>query len=128
MQVITNTTNLFLEKSENLFVLDTRNIANKNVVNTVNLIETLGNEQFSNFMKSRLKSSTSLFDPIRKNKLPISSQATTKITSNNQVTTLNKNVQLFSQLYIACQIRDGNLNEIFSHENQPFPPPLSWCL
>ena len=28
-------------------------------------------------------------------------------------------------LYVASQFRDGNLNEFFSHENQPRPPPLS---
>ena len=75
---------LFLEKSEDLLLLDTRNIANTNVVNAANLIETLGNEQFSIFVNSHLKSSTkSLSDPVRKNKFPIFSQATTKITLNN---------------------------------------------
>ena len=106
-------------------MLNTCNIANKNEVNTVNLIETLENEQFSNFVNSCLRSSTKiLFDPIRKIKLPIFSQATTKRTLNNQVTTIKKTVQLFSQLYIACQIRDGSLDEFFSHENQSFS--LSW--
>ena len=42
VQVITNIENPFLEKSEDLLPLNTRNIANMNVVNTVNLIETLG--------------------------------------------------------------------------------------
>ena len=28
-------------------------------------------------------------------------------------------------LYVASQFRDGNLNEFFSHENQPCPPSLS---
>ena len=114
-----------MKKSEDLVVLNTCNIANKNEVNTVNLIETLENEQFSNFVNSCLRSSTKiLFDPIRKIKLPIFSQATTKRTLNNQVTTMKKTVQLFSQLYIACQIRDGSLDEFFSHENQSFS--LSW--
>ena len=87
---------LFLEKSEDLLLLDTRNIANTNVVNAANLIETLGNEQFSIFVNSHLKSSTkSMSDPVRKNKFPIFSQATTKITLNNYVTTIKKKVQLF---------------------------------
>ena len=34
-------------KSEDLLVLDTRNIANKIKVNIINLIVTLGNEQFN---------------------------------------------------------------------------------
>ena len=28
-------------------------------------------------------------------------------------------------MYIACQIRDSNLDEFFSHENKSFPPLLS---
>ena len=35
------------------------------------------------------------------------------------------NVELFGQLYIAMQSRDGNLNEFFAHEIQAFPPSLS---
>ena len=32
---------------------------------------------------------------------------------------------LFSRLYVASQFRDGNLNDSFSHENQPCPSSLS---
>ena len=32
---------------------------------------------------------------------------------------------LFSRLYIASQVRDGNLEEFFAHENQSCPPSLS---
>ena len=32
---------------------------------------------------------------------------------------------MFSRLYIACQSRDGNLDEFFCHENQPCPPSIS---
>ena len=83
-QILNILRNLFLEKSEDLLLLDTHNIANTNVVNAANLIETLGNEQFSIFVNSHLKSSTkSMSEPVRKNKFPIFSQATTKITLNN---------------------------------------------
>ncbi|KAK3716735.1 hypothetical protein QZH41_006309 [Actinostola sp. cb2023] len=33
--------------------------------------------------------------------------------------------QYKSRLYIGSQQRDGDLNEFFSHENQPYPPSLS---
>ena len=29
------------------------------------------------------------------------------------------------RLHIACQIRDGNTEDFFKYENQPWPPPLS---
>ena len=32
---------------------------------------------------------------------------------------------IFSRLYVACQVRDGNLEEFFTYENQSCPPSLS---
>ena len=40
-------------------------------------------------------------------------------------TTLKNDCSLYSKLYIACQAREGNLEEFFRYENQPFPPSLS---
>ena len=42
-----------------------------------------------------------------------------------EINTLKKNCQLFSQLYVACQVRDGNLSEFFRHENHSCPHGLS---
>lgn len=99
---------------------DTRIIANKNLVNTVNLIETLGNEQFSNFVKKPSKTINKKFDSMQKNKLPIFGQPTTKITSNNKVTKLKTNAQFFSQFYVVCEFRDGNHDHFFTYESQSF--------
>ena len=33
--------------------------------------------------------------------------------------------ELFSRLYIACQTRNGDLDEFFKHENQAYPPSIS---
>ena len=87
------------EQNPDLLVLDTYDIKDKDVANTVNSIETLGKTQFQEFKKSAKHQS--------------------------QVAMLKKNCQLFSQLYVACHFRDGNLDEFFSHENQTFPPSLS---
>ena len=42
-----------------------------------------------------------------------------------QIASLKEDCSLFSRLYVSCQIRDGNLEEFFAHENQCFPPSLS---
>ena len=42
-----------------------------------------------------------------------------------EITTLKKSCQHFSRLHIACQVRDGNLDEFFSHENGSYPPSTS---
>ena len=127
VKVISSMDNPFLEQSQDLLVLDTRNIMHENVINTINTIEKIGKEQFHKFFEDRLRTrKKSLFDPISKNNLPIFSRATKKLTKDqSQVASLKKNCQLFSQLYISCQVRDGNLEEFFCHENQTFPPALS---
>ena len=64
---------------------------------------------------------------MKRNKLPLFSFLKTNksATRQPQVAMLKKNCELFSQLYIACQVRDGNLDEFFSHEHKTFPPSLS---
>ena len=101
IQVISEFGNLFLEMSTDLLVLDTRNIADDNVICTVNSIEDLGKKQFNEFVQNRLNTQIySLDDPIKKNKLPLFSKASVKKTS-------------------------GNLDGFFRHENQSFLPSLS---
>ena len=95
--------NPFLEESNDLLALDTRDIADEKVIKTVKEIEDLGKCQFNNFTTERLvKREKSLFDPIRKNKLA-----------------------LFKRLFISCQTRNENLDEFFKHENQACPPSVS---
>ena len=42
-----------------------------------------------------------------------------------QVTALKSDSALFSRLCIACQSRDGNLEDLFKYENQPWQPAIS---
>lgn len=41
------------------------------------------------------------------------------------MSSVKSDYSLFSSLYISCQTRDGNLDELFEHENQACPPSLS---
>lgn len=45
--------------------------------------------------------------------------------SATKIKTLKADYSLFSQMFIACQRRQVDLDEFFSHENQPFPPSLA---
>ena len=71
--------------------------------------------------------SKSLNDVIRCNKLPLFSATRTKtfLNSKQQLAYVKNDSELFSRLYIACQTRDGNLDEFFKHENSAYPPALS---
>ena len=62
----------FLESSTDLLVLDTRDIADKVVVDTLYKIEELGLKQYNNFVKERLIERVKrLDDIISKNLLPL---------------------------------------------------------
>ena len=112
--------NPFTEDSSDLLALDSRDIADPAVIDTVRQIEKLGEEQYDAYVKERLISQTKpISDPIKKNNLPLFSRPPVreKTKSQLQVTSLRNDCSLFSRLYIASQVRNGNLDEIFEHEN-----------
>ena len=120
--------NPYLEESPDLLVLDTRDIMDEKVAETVRTIEIAGDHQYSQFVEERiLKKDKSIFDPIPKNKFPLFSCPPKKFSTSTkiEINALKKSCQLFSQLYVACQVREGNLAEFFQHENKSCPPALS---
>ena len=120
--------NLFLEESTDLLVLDTRTIADASVVATVRQIVAVGKDQLDTYFKECLtEEKRSIYDPIKKNKFKLFSSPPPKIPSKDkeQIAMLKSDCALFSRLYIACQTRDGDLDEFFEHENQGCPPSLS---
>ncbi|XP_078492496.1 uncharacterized protein LOC144748319 [Ciona intestinalis] len=120
--------NPYLEESEDLLVLDTRDIMSEKVIKTVKSIEKAGDQQYRRFLEERiLKKDKLISDPIPKNKFPLFSCPPMKSSTSTklEINTLKKNCQLFSQLYISCQVREGNLAEFFQHENNSCPPALS---
>ena len=120
--------NPFTEDSGDLLALDSRDIADPAVTDTVRRIEKIGEEQYETFVKERLVNQTKpISDPIKKNNLPLFSRPPVreKTKSQLQLTSLKNDCSLFSRLYIASQVRNGNLDEFFEHENQAYPPALS---
>lgn len=120
--------NPFEEESNDLFVLDTKELAGDEVKQTIWNANRIGQRQFEAFVKERLTDRTKpVEDVIHRNKLKCFGDSLSKITSkaSHQIASVKKNMQLFSRLYISCQTRDGNLEEFFRHENQACPPALS---
>jgi hypothetical protein len=120
--------NPFLDSSGDLMDLNNRNIADEGVVETVRQIEQVGKEQFQTFVLERLESrDKNLTDAIKQNKFPLFSRQSPKKISKEkqQISYLKQDRSLFSRLYVACQVRNGNLDEFFVHENSAFPPSLS---
>ena len=120
--------NPFTEESENLMAIHTKDIMDDSVVATAKNVQKIGEEQFCLFVKERfIDRSKPVTDPLKNNNLPTFSTPTKKAVSKDQakVKLLKEDCSLFGRLYIACQTRDGNLDEFFSYENQPWPPSLS---
>ena len=115
--------NPFLEHSQDLLVIDTRDIMDTQVAETVKRIETLGEEQYTKFVTERLEQCTipvTITQTLPKNILPLFSRPLVKIKSKQkaQLAALKSDCGLFSRLYISCQTRDGDIDNFFSHENQ----------
>ena len=120
--------NPFLEEGENLMAIHTKDIMYDAVVRTVRNARKIGEEQFNLFIKERfIDRSKPVTYPLKKINLPTMSTPNKKIVSKDKakVEVLKEDCSLFSRLYIACQIRDGNLEDFFKYENQPWPPSLS---
>ena len=79
-------------------------------------------------MKPRIsEKSVPITDTIPKNNLQLFILKKRNTVSEKQEKLMNAkiNVALFSRLFIACQLREGDLETFFQHENQAFPPSLS---
>jgi hypothetical protein len=109
-------------------VLHNRNIMTAEAAEQGKKVFDVGKRQYEEFVATRLSdTSVSLFAPIKRNKMsffvqrkqPRASKLKSKITASRNDATL------CARLYIACQIRNSDLDEFFRHENQVFPPSLS---
>ena len=128
VEVIEDLGNPFMEESRDLLVLDIRDIADPAVVTTVRGIEKKGHDQYDSFVTDRLVERTSpVSDTISKNSMPLFNRPFkgTPSKATQMITSLKSDCALFFRLYIACQTRDGDLDNFFKHENHAYPPSLS---
>ena len=81
------------------------------MVATVNTIENACQEQFQVFVEERfVNRKKEATDVIKLNKFALFSNPRTSSTKKKQdVASLKQNCYLFSQLYISCKVRQGNL-------------------
>ena len=120
--------NPFLDDFKDLVTIDSRNCTDASVVNTVNILEETGKQQYEDFVKKVLDERThSIHDPIKRNSLALFRQPRRKTMPKHgkKIKVLQNNVTLFGQLFIAMQNRESDLDEFFAHEVQSFPPSLS---
>ena len=116
--------NPFKEESAELLVLDTKNIADSALAELVGTHHERGKQQLKSFMEGLESKDTSSFHhPIKKNQVAFFKHE--KVASSSKVEVLKDNCQLFSRLFISCQVRQCDLQDFFKHENQAAPVSLS---
>ncbi|QQP49809.1 uncharacterized protein LOC103506659 [Caligus rogercresseyi] len=99
--------NPFLEESQDLLVLDSKDIVNSAVADTVRNVESVGAKQYKTFVEERLEQRTKpVTDTIYKNKMPLFSHPPVKTQSKQkiQLDALKRDCNLFSRLYVSCQV------------------------
>ena len=116
--VIEEMGNPFAENSNDLHVLDSRDLADPAVIDTLHQIKSLGQEQYDTYINERLVNQTKpITDAIKRNNLLLFSRPPVREKSRAQLqrSSLNNGCSLFSRLYIASQIRSGDLDQFFQH-------------
>ncbi len=104
-QVINEFGNPFLDNSDELLALDTRNVLNESVVYTVRTAYSLGKDQFATYFKEviidRIRS---IHEPIKKNLLPLLSrpQVKSKTKQAGKISLLKNDCLVLSPLYSAA--------------------------
>ena len=120
--------NPFLDESAYLLALDPEEILEDTVVRTIRNIETIGEKLCSEHVEQRqVKSTTAISHPLSKQHIPLFSKRGTKVRSRSQleVADLKVNRDLMSRVYVSCQSRAMNLDDLFMHENLPYHQSLS---
>ena len=114
------------DSTDTLVVLHNGNLKTGKSVENLSKIEEVGEKTYEAFVKERFVERTaSISKTIPTNNFFIFNTETNRGKKQQQVTCLKNDVSLFSRLFIACQNRDGDLDNFFQYENQDYPPPIS---
>ncbi|KAI9529079.1 hypothetical protein NQZ68_013386 [Dissostichus eleginoides] len=119
VHTISGMSNPFQDDTPDLLMLDTQNIIDESVVNTVRTVESVGRDQYNKHHKTVIRDKNNSLPGFR------CLTARTKTKQAGQISMLRDDVALFSQLYIAMQHREGDMSTFFKHVNHPYPPSLS---
>ena len=106
----------------------TKNVMDTSANKSVYEARTLGAERYSSYKEGVfVLRNKSIYETIKRNKLSLYKNTNTVAISKTQkkVASLKQDCQLYSNLYVACQNREGDLEEFFGYENHAYPPSLS---
>ena len=113
--IIVQMGNPFTENSSDLIILDTRGTADPAIVERVRQTEKLGKIGMSAMSRNAWWKRKNINKPIKRNKLALfrCPNVNEHSKSQQQLSSLKNYCSLFSRLYIASQIRDGDMKKFF---------------
>ncbi|GFO04548.1 hypothetical protein PoB_003105300 [Plakobranchus ocellatus] len=126
IQVFEEMGNPFMEESEDLLVLDSRDIADPAIVQSVRSIEKTGQDQYDKYMTERvIERTTSVFDPISKNQMPLFSRPPSRVPSKKKqtISSLRSDCTLFSRLYTATAMATWTISSNMKIMHTPVTVP-----
>ena len=106
--------NPFMEETDHLVALDTKQIMSSDAFARLRKVEEVGMAQYESFIAERLmQPSKSLYDPVKRNNLRVFNEPASNVASKTkqQLPSTRNDCLLFSRLCISCQTREGNLDE-----------------
>ena len=127
VSAFTSMGNPFEEDSGDLFNINSKDVMDECVINSIRNIKKLGKTGYTNFVQERLVSMTKdISAPIPRTQPTLFRTTPAKPTKQKVLLDATKSdSMLFSRMYIACQTRDGDIDKFFQYENQPYPPAIS---
>ena len=120
--------NPFEEEEQNLVHITSRHVLDDVATKSVKDVNRIGEDQYTAFVNERLiNRRTSLYDTLKRNDLSLFRQKhlLNMSKSKQKIATLNSERRLYANLYVACQSREGDLDNFFAHENHAFPDSIS---
>ena len=120
--------NPFKEEEQNLVHITSRHVLDDVVTRPIKEAKRIGEDQYTAFVNERLiNRRTSLYDTLKRNDLSLFRQKhlLNMSKSKQKIATLNSERRLYANLYVACQSREGDLDNFFAHKNHAFPVSIS---
>ena len=105
--------------------LTTYDVINETVVKSIRTVEKLGRDQKKAFAQMLRENPASFEEPIKKNKIQLFRHQNKKNENIRPSQETKDQLHLISQLFVATQIRGGDMGGFFKHETLVHPPTLT---
>ena len=120
--------NPFEEEEQNLVHITSRHVLDDVATKSVKAAKRKREDQYTAFVNERLiNRRISLYDTLKRNDLSLFRQKhLLKMSKSKQkIANLSIERRLYANLYLACQSKDGDLDNFFAHNNHAFPVSIS---